>query len=566
MSKRLLILACAAAIITAACSDIPEGEVVTGEGPRFVVSVADSNDDVGLGNSVAVDPDGNPVFSYLILPAELEPGEIPATRPIGAPYIQTETTPATDDDPAVPGDFGAAIGVGSVSADGIFTRGAAAQVRDTPTGITIPYGPATVDSLVGATADSTNGTDIAIDTAGAKHVVWAGTDGIYYGLGGQTSFTVEQVYDYGYALRKAGPIGRPDVTTDAEDNPWVSYALDGQAQRIEVAIGSEGGWTTETAAQLQPCTECPQPKRTQIGVTSAGPTVAYIDDGQDAVMIAVRGADGIWTTSTVASGVEADGLSMAVDPDGNGLLAFYEGDGVKLAAQDGTQWTVTDVATVDLGDAAQGTGNFAPTTGVAVDEQGVRYVAFMNAGSVQLVSSADGSTYEAVETGNLGAAAFPALAVTPDAAGIFVTWYDDEGQLLKLGIHADLQDLQIANPSPTPEVSGGGAAEDCGVDGAVVLDLVTPAGTVFDTNCLVAPAGEGFTINYDNQAAGITHNVDAFTEQGGESLGATDLEPGVVQQELSLGPLEEGSYYFQCDAHPTTMYGTLAVVKAKKGK
>ncbi len=115
VSKRLLILACAAAIITAACSDIPEGEVVAGEGPRFVVSVADSNDDVGLGNSVTVDPDGNPVFSYLILPAELGPGEIPATRPIGAPYIQTETTPGEGTDPAVPGDFGAAIGVGSVS-------------------------------------------------------------------------------------------------------------------------------------------------------------------------------------------------------------------------------------------------------------------------------------------------------------------------------------------------------------------------------------------------------------------------------------------------------------------
>ena len=271
MSKRLLILACAAAIITAACSDIPEGEVVTGEGPRFVVSVADSNDDVGLGNSVAVDPDGTPFFSYLILPAELGPGEIPATRPIGAPYIQTETTPATDADPAIPGKFGAAIGVGSVSADGIFTRGAAAQVRDTPTGITIPYGPATVDALVGATAASTNGTDIAIDPSGTKHVVWAGTDGIYYALGGQTSFAVEQVYDYGYALRKAGPIGRPDVTTDTEDNPWVSYTLDGEGgQRVEVAIGSEDGWTTETAAQLEPCTDCPQPKRTQIGVTSPG--------------------------------------------------------------------------------------------------------------------------------------------------------------------------------------------------------------------------------------------------------------------------------------------------------
>ncbi len=281
----------------------------------------------------------------------------------------------------------------------------------------MPYGPATVDALVGATADSTNGTDIAIDAAGGKHVVWAGTDGIYYALGGQTSFAVEQLYDYGYALRKAGPIGRPDVTTDADDNPWVAYTLNSQGQKVQVAIGSEDGWTTETAAQLAPCDACPQPQRTQIGVTSAGPTVAYVDSAQGAVMTAVRGDDGTWTSSAVATDVEADGLSMAVDADGNALISFYDGGSVKVAAQDGTEWTVTEVAQVDLGEAAQGTGNFAPTTGVAVDEKGVRYVTFMDGGSVLLLSSADGDTYEAVETGSLGAAAFPALAVTPDASG-----------------------------------------------------------------------------------------------------------------------------------------------------
>ena len=565
VSTRLFIIACAAALLTAACSDIPEGEVVTGEGPRFIVSVADSNDDVGLGNSVAVGAEGEPFFSYLIVPAELEPGEIPATRPIGAPFIQTETTPAEGDQPAKPGKFGAAIGVGSVSADGIFTRGAAAQVRDTPTGITIPYGPATVNQLVGGTAQNMNGTDIAVDAAGGKHVVWTGADGVYYGLGGQTSFEVEPIYEYGFSLRKAGPIGRPDVAVDADDNPWVSYALDAQGQRIEVAIGSPDGWTTETAAQIDDCAECGQPKRTQIGVTSAGPTVAYVDPAQGSVEVAVRAGDGTWTISTVVSGVDADGLSMTVDTDGNALITFYDGDSVKLAAQDGTGWTITDVAQVDLGEAAEGTGNFAPTTGVAVDDEGVQHIAFMNADSVVLVSSSEGGAFEAVETGPLGAAAFPSVAVTPDGASIYVTWYDDASQLLKLGIHADVPELLIANPSPPPEVIGGGTAEDCGTDGAILLDLVTPAGTVFDTNCLVAPAGEPFTINYDNQAAGITHNVAALTAQGGDPIEATPLEPGPVEQSLDVEPLDEGSYYFQCDAHPTTMFGTLAVVEGGGG-
>ncbi len=198
VSKRLFTTLCAVALLTAACSEVPEGEVVAGEGTRFVPAVADFIDDVGLGNAVTVDADGVPYYSYWIFPAELAEGEIPAARPIGAPYIQTEST--ADE----PGDFGAAVGVGSVSSDGIFTRGAAAQVRDTPTGITVPYGPATVDQLVGATSENTNGTDIAIDEQGGKHVVWTGPDGVWY-AGGADSFTADQVFDYGVPIRKAGP-------------------------------------------------------------------------------------------------------------------------------------------------------------------------------------------------------------------------------------------------------------------------------------------------------------------------------------------------------------------------
>jgi plastocyanin len=557
VSKRLFILACAAAIITAACSDIPEGEVVTGTGPRFVVAVADAVDDVGLGNAVSVDPDGNPVYSYLIFPAELGPNEIPAARPIGAPYIQTASTAE------VPGDFGAAVGVGSVSADGIFTRGAAAQVRDTPSGITVPYGPATVDALVGADAGSMNGTDIAVDEGGGKHVVWAGNDGIYY-AGGTDSFSAELLFDYGIPLRKAGPIGRPGVTIDADGAPWVAYTVNALGERVEVAINDGERWRTEVVAELAQCAGCPQPKRTEIGVTSAGPVVAYIDTASGEAMAAVRGGNGNWTSSPIAPGVEADGLGMTVDAEGTGYISFYDLEGsAMLAVQDGDSWTVNEVAAADLAADADGTANLAPTTGVAVDERGAIYVTFMNAGTIGLVSSPDGGSFAPVETNVLGGS-FPAVAVTPDGARVYVTWYDDEGHLLKLGIQGDLEDVQVAVPSPTsepaPPTTGG---DECGTDANPILDLVTSGGIVFDSNCLVAPAGDPFTITYDNEAAGIPHNVNVFTEQGGDSLGATELTPGPDTQELDLEPLDEGSYYFQCDAHPTQMFGTLAVVKTK---
>ena len=152
VSKRLLILTCAAALLAGACSNLPEADVNFGSGKEFVPYVADHLDDAGLGNAVALDKDGVPYVSYFIFTAKPVPGAIPIPRPLGAPFITTGGDKPKD---------GAAVGVASVSSDGIWTRGAAAQVIDSPTGIIVPYDPDTVDGLIGATPDNTNGTDIA---------------------------------------------------------------------------------------------------------------------------------------------------------------------------------------------------------------------------------------------------------------------------------------------------------------------------------------------------------------------------------------------------------------------
>lgn len=104
---------CAAGFLLAACANTTPGDVVPGTGTRFVPQVVEFSDDAGLGNAVTVGKDGNPYMSYLIFPAVLQPGEIPVSRPIGAPYIQTAVVngkPAKD---------GAAVGVSTMSADGI---------------------------------------------------------------------------------------------------------------------------------------------------------------------------------------------------------------------------------------------------------------------------------------------------------------------------------------------------------------------------------------------------------------------------------------------------------------
>ncbi len=555
MSKRLLISVCAAALVTAACGSIPEGEVVAGEGARFVPFVTEFLDDAGLGNAIAVDAEGVPYTSYFIFPAVLKEGEIPVGRPLGAPYITTDDEEPKD---------GAAVGVASLSADGVWTRGAVAQVRETPTGVYIPYGPAFERSLIGATAENTNGTDIAIDEAGARHVVWTGTDGVYYASSTDTS-SVERVYDYGSGLRHAGPIGRPSVAVDADGVPWVAYTVNAGEQEVRVAVGTDDGWDTQTVASIPQCAGCPQPLPTQIGVTAAGPAVAWVDTDARAVMVStLEGAE--WTPAEVIGDVSGEGLDLAVDADGNALLTFYDGEGgVHLARQDGASWSVAKIADAPPLDDA-GNGNLAPMTGVAVDDEGGLVAAWEGPDGVVLATSDDGTTFTPLETLDTTGGRSPSVGVSPDGANVFVAWFDPDGENLRFGVQGDLAELAVAAPSPTidpgdipaPPVDGGG---ECGADGEILLDIVA-SGIAWDTTCLVAPAGEAFTVNIDNQDAGIPHNFDLLTEEGGDQIGATEVQPGVVQETLDVDPLDAGEYFYICDVHPT-MTGNLVAIEVK---
>lgn len=83
--------------------------------------------------------------------------------------------------------------------------------------------------------------------------------------------------------------------------------------------------------------------------------------------------------------------------------------------------------------------------------------------------------------------------------------------------------------------------------------------TLFDKTSIEAKAGE-ITLIEDNQDPGIVHNLHVFkgADATGEDLGATELATGPSKHEITLD-LEAGDYFYQCDAHPATMAGTLKV-------
>ncbi|MHB8376318.1 MAG: cupredoxin domain-containing protein [Dehalococcoidia bacterium] len=115
-----------------------------------------------------------------------------------------------------------------------------------------------------------------------------------------------------------------------------------------------------------------------------------------------------------------------------------------------------------------------------------------------------------------------------------------------------------AAPAGTPVAGTPAAATPASGSATTTLKLVGQ-NLLFDKAKLTAPAGT-VTIAFNNKDGGVSHDVRVFkgTDATGASVGATALAPGPVQQTLTL-QLSPGTYYYHCDAHPTTMSGTLTV-------
>jgi len=99
---------------------------------------------------------------------------------------------------------------------------------------------------------------------------------------------------------------------------------------------------------------------------------------------------------------------------------------------------------------------------------------------------------------------------------------------------------------------GGGAAS-----GATVK--LVAQGIAFDQADVSAPAGTAFTIAFDNQDAGIPHNVSIHEgSASGAAVFTGDIITGLAQTAYAVPALKAGTYAFVCSVHPN-MVGTLTV-------
>jgi plastocyanin len=99
--------------------------------------------------------------------------------------------------------------------------------------------------------------------------------------------------------------------------------------------------------------------------------------------------------------------------------------------------------------------------------------------------------------------------------------------------------------------------ETCSPEGTSLS--VAAQNNKFDKTCLAAPAGQPFTIAFENKEA-VPHNVAILKgHQSSEVLFRGDIFQGPKTVTYQVPALEPGTYVFHCEVHPTQMRGTLVV-------
>jgi len=108
-----------------------------------------------------------------------------------------------------------------------------------------------------------------------------------------------------------------------------------------------------------------------------------------------------------------------------------------------------------------------------------------------------------------------------------------------------------------PSLGFGGTAAECFPSPDAAATVCAFDDQSFSSDRLAAPAGEPFTLAFDNEDDGVPHNVAIYKDaSAAQSLFVGDLVDGPKTVTYDVPALDPGDYYFRCDVHPQ-MSGTL---------
>ena len=137
------------------------------------------------------------------------------------------------------------------------------------------------------------------------------------------------------------------------------------------------------------------------------------------------------------------------------------------------------------------------------------------------------------------------------------------GQVLTFKGWRDPNYLPAPEATPYPDCwkdefasgASGSPAPAASTDPNAEVVTITASGVAFDPTEVTAPAGTAFTLSFDNQDAGIPHDVQV-KDASGAVVFKTDVFPGAAKRDYSVPALAAGAYPFVCSVH-ANMTGTL---------
>jgi plastocyanin len=183
-------------------------------------------------------------------------------------------------------------------------------------------------------------------------------------------------------------------------------------------------------------------------------------------------------------------------------------------------------------------------------------------GSIALDQAKGTGSLARISTPGTANGLFPALAVT-NHNHVQLAWYNSVDQDLLLGLYPEQLGAIALPPSPIPYTPpGGGSSGTCPKSTVEITAPIGAAGSGYTTTSVQATSGD-FTVCFNNEDT-IAHNVAIFKDKatadsGGAPLASDPLFSGPKINTFQVKGLAPGQYYFHCDAHPPTMFGTLTV-------
>jgi plastocyanin len=116
-----------------------------------------------------------------------------------------------------------------------------------------------------------------------------------------------------------------------------------------------------------------------------------------------------------------------------------------------------------------------------------------------------------------------------------------------------------SGPSTTPLASGVEPPSNCArVENGVIT--IEARDLAFTQPCMVANAGEAFTIHFVNSDA-MPHNVAVYNDSSkSNEIMRGEIQNGPAEADYDVDALDAGQYYFECTVHPGDMNGALYVV------